>query len=209
MRDVRVRPRWGRAALVAVCVLVAGLGNAAGAQVNPPPTIHACASTLLTRIVKADQACNPWETRMTWNQQGPTGPTGPVGPAGAAGSTGPVGPAGPTGAVGPAGPPGAAGPAGPQGPAGPEQHPTHWAWVAADGSVVDSSEFAFVQKDGETYVVEFAADIDTCAVTVTVRGSLPGFATVDDGFFAGSVAVATFAANGAPAAREFTLLAVC
>lgn len=62
---------------------------------------------------------------------------------------------------------------------------------------------------GSVYTVEFADDIDQCGVTATVRGAVPGFATVDDGTYTGSVEVATFAANGAPSAREFALTAVC
>ena len=71
--------------------------------------------------------CTNYETKITWNQQGPagpmgaTGPAGPVGPkgeTGAAGADGPQGPKGDAGATGPAGPQGPKGDQGPQGPAG-------------------------------------------------------------------------------------------
>jgi len=48
----------------------------------------------MMRLVAADTACHPKETRVTWNVEGPAGPSGPAGPQG------PEGPAG-----GSAGPP--------------------------------------------------------------------------------------------------------
>ena len=59
--------------------------------------------------------CNVNETRVTWNQTGPTGSTGPTGPQGLIGLQGPQGVTGPAGAVGPAGKQGPQGPQGPQG----------------------------------------------------------------------------------------------
>ncbi|HTS73664.1 MAG TPA: hypothetical protein VMG74_08130, partial [Gaiellaceae bacterium] len=57
--------------------------------------------------------CTPFETKITWNQQGQAGAPGPPGPKGdpgAAGAPGPAGPKGETGATGPQGPRGPAGP---------------------------------------------------------------------------------------------------
>lgn len=97
------------------------------------------------RVIDAEagESCKRNESRLTWNQTGPTGEqgppgpqgdTGPTGPAGPRGETGPAGPqgvkgdtgmtgatgaAGATGATGATGPQGETGPVGPQGPAGP------------------------------------------------------------------------------------------
>ncbi|NRQ30913.1 collagen-like protein [Nonomuraea sp. NN258] len=85
---------------------------------TPTPT-----STLPDRI---PTECQPGETLVWWNQQGPKGDAGPSGPAGApgpAGLAGPAGSPGPKGDTGPAGPEGPKGDTGPAGPAGPEGEP--------------------------------------------------------------------------------------
>jgi hypothetical protein len=75
------------------------------------------------RVIDSSASCAAGETKITWNQKGPTGPKGVTGPKGAKGPTGAKGangPAGPKGPTGPAGPKGATGPAGgPPGPTGP------------------------------------------------------------------------------------------
>ncbi len=75
-------------------------------------TIYACKLNSLgtLRIVSATTACTPFETKISWNTDGPAGPQGP---------TGPQGQSGPAGAPGLPGQPGPQGPAGPPGPPGP------------------------------------------------------------------------------------------
>lgn len=75
------------------------------AEAAPPDLIHACVGrrTGDTRIVRAGEACRPFEQLVVWNVVGPQGPAGPQGPEG---QPGPQGPAGPEG---PAGPPGSGG----------------------------------------------------------------------------------------------------
>ena len=69
--------------------------------------------------------CTPFETKITWNQQGlagaqgPPGQKGDIGPAGADGAQGPKGDTGDTGPQGPKGDTGDTGPQGQRGPAGP------------------------------------------------------------------------------------------
>lgn len=82
------------------------------------------------RLVTDASQCQPDETRIAFNQQGPkgdTGLTGPVGGTGATGATGAIGvsgargdtgPTGSTGAIGPTGPTGATGATGATGPTG-------------------------------------------------------------------------------------------
>jgi parallel beta-helix repeat protein len=67
---------------------------------QPTGAISACVGkyTGLTRIVEANEACRPQETRLQWNVAGPVGPPGP------AGATGPQGIPGPPGSVGMPGP---------------------------------------------------------------------------------------------------------
>ena len=78
------------------------------AEAAPPDLIHACVQrrTGDTRIVRAGEACRPFEQLVVWNVAGPQGPIGPQGPAGPQGPEGPQGPQGPSG---PAGPPGSGG----------------------------------------------------------------------------------------------------
>ena len=84
------------------------------AEAAPPDLIHACVQrrTGDTRIVRAGEACRPFEQLVVWNVAGPPGPIGPQGPAGPQGPEGPQGPQGPSGPEGPAGPPGSGGGAG-------------------------------------------------------------------------------------------------
>ena len=85
--------------------------------------LYACVAdnpnNAVLRLVGADQACRPNETKITLNAAGVSGPPGPAGPTGATGATGPSGPQGPTGPQGPQGPKGDKGDAGNQGDPGP------------------------------------------------------------------------------------------
>ena len=75
------------------------------AEAAPADLIHACVQRRsgATRIVRAGEACRPFEQLVVWNVAGPQGPAGPQG------AEGPPGPAGPEGPAGPPGPPGAGG----------------------------------------------------------------------------------------------------
>jgi hypothetical protein len=101
-----------------VLALAAASGIAYAAVPDPGGTITACAhngSGELRLLDPSQSACKQDESRLTWNQTGPTEPAGPQGPAGA---TGPQGPQGDTGAQGTKGDTGAQGPAGSAGAAG-------------------------------------------------------------------------------------------
>src|SRR5437660_2049873 len=68
-------------------------------------TIYACRLNSLgtIRIVSATTSCSVYETKISWNSDGPPGPQGPQGPQG---QQGPQGPQGPQGSTGPQGVPG-------------------------------------------------------------------------------------------------------
>ncbi len=72
------------------------------AEAAPPDLIHACVQrrTGVTRIVRAGEACRPFEQLVVWNVVGPQGPAGLQGPEGPQGPAGPEGPAGPPGSGG-------------------------------------------------------------------------------------------------------------
>ena len=57
-------------------------------------TIYACKLNSLgtVRIVSATTACTVYETKISWNTDGPPGPQGPAGPPGLSGAQGPKGP---------------------------------------------------------------------------------------------------------------------
>lgn len=65
-------------------------------------TIYACRLNSLgtIRIVSATTPCSVFETKISWNSDGPPGPQGQQGPQGQPGQQGPQGPQGPTGAQG-------------------------------------------------------------------------------------------------------------
>jgi hypothetical protein len=65
-------------------------------------TIYACRLNSLgtIRIVSATTACSVYETKISWNSDGPPGPQGPQGPQGQPGAQGPQGPQGPQGQQG-------------------------------------------------------------------------------------------------------------
>jgi type VI secretion system secreted protein Hcp len=120
------RGRLVRVALPTVVALGVGSAVTVAAIPSSDGTITACYASLETdtsnvdgvevpagnlRIIDPSHApdakgstfastCGPSETKITWNQQGPTGPTGPAGPAGAGGVAGAAGVAGPVGAAG-------------------------------------------------------------------------------------------------------------
>jgi hypothetical protein len=93
----------GMASLMAVGAVALLQTNDASAA-----TIYACKLNALgtIRIVSANTNCSSYETKISWNTDGPQGPTGPQG---AQGPQGPIGPQGPQGPQGPAGPQGASG----------------------------------------------------------------------------------------------------
>ena len=123
---------WGSAFLtVSFGVTVGIVGDARSAEAQIPASngvFYACVRLdrsqdegRLARLVAADEACKPRETRVEWSVTGPQGPQGPTGPAGAPGIQGPQGAPGapgPTGAVGATGPIGATGATGPTGATG-------------------------------------------------------------------------------------------
>ena len=132
---------------VVLCLFAVG----ASAQFPPPNgQLYACVvvdnafqSARLMRLVGANEACGPRETKIRWSVVGPpgprgpqglTGPTGATGPAGATGSAGTQGATGlqgATGATGAAGATGATGPTGPPGSIGGEFGTnTNWAFSA-------------------------------------------------------------------------------
>jgi hypothetical protein len=61
-----------------------------------PTVMEACINpgNGMMRLVDASTACQPKETRVSWNSEGPAGPPGPPGPTGPTGPQGPEGPAG-------------------------------------------------------------------------------------------------------------------
>lgn len=63
---------------------------------------------------------------------------------GAAGAEGPAGPRGPAGPAGPQAPAGLTGPQGPSGPQGQPGTARAWAWVSANGSIVNSGGSATI-----------------------------------------------------------------
>lgn len=100
-----LRRTWFPAAAAACSAAVIGGGVALAATPGVTDAeIHACfkkQNGQLRAVPDAD-SCNPSESAIAWNVQGPQGEPGPVGPQG---PMGPVGPVGPQGAIGPQGPP--------------------------------------------------------------------------------------------------------
>jgi hypothetical protein len=134
IRPLRLRavPALFAVSLATICVDASD----AFAQTPPPQVFYACVSDTsevrTPRLVGANEACRPRETKISWNQQGPKGDQGAMGATGATGATGAQGPAGPQGLKGDKGDPGAQGaqgaqgaegPAGPQGPKGDKGDP--------------------------------------------------------------------------------------
>src|SRR4051812_29830484 len=111
------RGRWS--VVGAMVVLAVGAAIAVAAIPGPGGVITGCyaAANGALRVIDSSASCAGGETRITWNQKGPTGARGPTGPKGAAGPKGPTGQTGPKGPTGPRGPSG--GPPGPVGPTGP------------------------------------------------------------------------------------------
>ncbi len=100
------RRKWTVGAIAVVGMLAAG--SVAYATIpDSNSVIHSCYVTKggSLRVIDpgAGESCNPKESALDWNAQGPTGPAGP------AGAQGPTGPAGPAGAQGPKGDQGSAG----------------------------------------------------------------------------------------------------
>src|SRR3954470_16483512 len=105
--------------LVACFASVLADARTASAQIPSSGVFYACVrldkDADLVRLVAADEACKPRESRVHWNVVGPQGPQGAVGKQGVQGVTGPQGAVGPQGAEGTRGPQGIQGPSGGQG----------------------------------------------------------------------------------------------
>ncbi len=133
--------------------------------------------------------CTGLETKISWNQGGPSGSQGPTGDKGATGDKGPAGDQGPVGDKGPTGDQGPVGDKGPDGDKGPtgdtgakgpagdkglvgDKGPTGDAGSAADWAVVASGGFIVRQSGGITvtrlrtgaYNVDFGHNVSQCAV---------------------------------------------
>jgi hypothetical protein len=122
MGHMRLLPRatWGSAlftvSLGVTVGIVAGARNVAAQIPASNGVFYACVRLdrdqdegRLARLVAADEACKPRETRVQWSVTGPQGPQGPIGPAGVQGPPGAQGAPGAVGATGPMGPMGAQG----------------------------------------------------------------------------------------------------
>lgn len=134
--DRQLIPRWAIPALVALTVLVLGLGALqSGNQATTTAQLTtaqqagtAAASTANSLAAQLDAACATGDIPSRYAAAcskaravvaAPVpGPEGPAGAAGADGATGPAGPVGATGAVGATGVPGTPGVAGATGPQG-------------------------------------------------------------------------------------------
>jgi len=138
MRHLLMR-RWWRLAVLTAALFALAAGIAYATIPDGGKVYTACMLKNVGTIRLIDPSlpahnlmshCTPFETQVTWNQQGQAGAPGPQGPPGVKGDTGDTGPAGPqgpkgdtgdagaAGAQGPKGDPGSQGPAGPQGQAG-------------------------------------------------------------------------------------------
>ena len=113
--------RSARWLLPCVVAMAAAAGIAYAAIPGSDGTYTACMLNKVGTIRLIDPSlpasnlmghCTSFETKITFNQQGPPGLTGPQGPQGATGQTGATGP---QGVAGPQGPTGNAGPAGADG----------------------------------------------------------------------------------------------
>jgi hypothetical protein len=108
------------ASLAFVCVVTSAVFVSSASAQSSSTQLYACVNPSgAMRSVGPYEPCSGNESRLTWNQSGPTGATGPQGPQGVPGATGPQGPQGEPGATGPQGPQGEPGATGPQGPPGP------------------------------------------------------------------------------------------
>ena len=142
-----------------IIALIGGLliwSGRAGAQV-----IDACAAkkTGALREVASLSSCKKSDTKLSWNEQGPTGPAGPSGAAGPTGATGAAGPTGATGPTGPTGATGAAGPTGATGATGPTGPP---------GS---ANAWSLTGNSGTTSGVDFVGTKDLESLEVHVNGA--------------------------------------
>ena len=97
--------RVAMALLGGALVLGATTGLGLVSANEPAGTIYACSqnNTGVLRLVAENQNCQPQETKLSWNIQGPKGDTGAQGPQGDQGPPGPQGEAGPQGEPGPPG----------------------------------------------------------------------------------------------------------
>ena len=158
-------------------------------------------------------------------------PAGPQGPKGDTGDTGPQGPKGDTGsrgvtgATGPQGPQGDTGPAGPKGDKGdPGADATNMyaTWRAFNGIQWNQSDGVVgTNNPVENGVIEvfFNQDIDNCAWVVSLGDRNGGSPTTPSGFAqVASLSAAdkqhvarvfTFAADGTPVDKSFTLAVFC
>ena len=130
MVHARFRPKVALGSTAFTIFLGVALGlvadtRDASAQIPSNGVFYACVRLdkdqdegRLARLVAADEACKPKETRVQWGMAGPQGPQGPKGATGATGATGANGTNGLNGATGATGATGDAGPKGATGSQG-------------------------------------------------------------------------------------------
>ena len=96
-KEFKMKSILGLASMFVVGALALVQPNYASAA-----TIYACRLNSLgtIRIVSATTACSVYETRISWNSEGPQGPQGQQGQQGQQGPQGPQGPTGPQGLPG-------------------------------------------------------------------------------------------------------------
>jgi hypothetical protein len=139
--------------------LALGVGGGYAVAAGNNKTITACADKKTGILhLKTRGRCNPGQTRVTWNQQGPPGPEGTQGPQGPQGTAGVQGPQGPTGTQGPVG-------------------VTIWADVANNGAVLAGQGLSVQRLFPGIYQVTVTAA--ACAQrnnapTISVSDSAPG-----------------------------------
>jgi hypothetical protein len=151
------------------------------------------------------------------------GAPGATGPGGANGATGPAGPQGERGPEGPRGEKGERGQEGPPGPPGQGigngVQDIGWAVVAADGTLVQSSEEGLISSNrtGTTtagsYEVTFPSSVNGCVfqasvATAAVNNPNPAYVTVAVKT-ATKVLVQTAGTDGTLADRPFDLTVLC
>jgi hypothetical protein len=149
---------------------------------------------VLYRVQLGDEPlepCQPGDTVISWNQQGPQGEqgprggVGPVGPQGLTGAQGPQGLTGPQGATGSQGPTGATGPQGPVGPQGPpgESKP-HFGLVGFTAATFNGGQgvFSYTGACGAEFPGSRMCSSIEVLETVAVPATLTGLAWVRPSF---------------------------
>jgi hypothetical protein len=162
---IRLRARVGLGLTLALALAVAA-GAAFGAVPGSNGVISACYGKQLgvLRVIDAaaGKTCTPYETSISWNQQGPKGDAGAPGPAGPGGAVGATGPQGPKGDPGAPGLKGDHGPQGPKGDNGVNGAPGPATLAALEGT-------ACTRTDGSAGTVHVVQG-DTIAITCAAPG---------------------------------------